>query len=420
MAFDLAAALANVSDSDTGREQIQYIPLAKLVSDEQNFYALSGLEDLAANIAAVGLQQPIRVREDPACPSQYRIVSGHRRGAALELLAREDPDKWGEAPCIVETSAASPALQQLRLIFANANTRVLTSAEIGEQAAQVEQLLYQLKEEGYEFPGRMRDHVAQAVGASKSKLARLKVIREKLLPQWEPAYRANKIGESVAYALAQLPEDWQQRIFDVWGDKPSLLYEGTVQEFHRRFQKIARRTCPDGSPCRNWGVMMNKSCKDRWTDPCATCCLDCVSLQTCKSACTAAQPKKRELQDTAKQAQAQAKERTAKRDASTLALIRGVYQRIGQARVAAGVSVEELYAAQGRVYTSALETEQVTWETQPDEITNTSLSLVGYCFYASDAKTLIATADLLGVSIDWLLGREGYPKNVPDPDTGPH
>ena len=58
---------------------------------------------------------------------------------------------------------ASPELQQLRLIYANANTRTMTGAELAEQAAQVEKLLYQLKEQGYEFPGRMRDHVAQAL-----------------------------------------------------------------------------------------------------------------------------------------------------------------------------------------------------------------------------------------------------------------
>lgn len=38
----------------------------------------------------------------------------------------------------------------------------------------------ELKEEGVEFPGRMRDHVAEACKVSKSKIARLKVIREGL------------------------------------------------------------------------------------------------------------------------------------------------------------------------------------------------------------------------------------------------
>lgn len=47
-------------------------------------------------------------------------------------------------------------MAELQLIMANATTRDLTNAEISRQAARVEILLYQLKEEGQEFPGRMR------------------------------------------------------------------------------------------------------------------------------------------------------------------------------------------------------------------------------------------------------------------------
>lgn len=141
MAFDLASVLREVPDPGTGREQIEYIPLSSLDSDANNFYQLTGVEELAANIQLCGLQQPIRVRRNPEDPARYTIVSGHRRRAAVELLVGEDPDKWKEVPCIVETDEVSPALQQLRLIYANANTRVLLPAEVSEQAVQVEKLL---------------------------------------------------------------------------------------------------------------------------------------------------------------------------------------------------------------------------------------------------------------------------------------
>ena len=140
--FDLGAMLASVSDSDTGREQIEYIPLADLESDPNNFYQLSHLDELADNIATCGLQQPLRVRPDPDRNGKYIIVSGHRRRAAVAILAKENMEKWREVPCIVERDSVSPALQQLRLIYANANTRAMTSAEISQQAEQVEKLLY--------------------------------------------------------------------------------------------------------------------------------------------------------------------------------------------------------------------------------------------------------------------------------------
>ena len=126
--FDITAAFAqavgDVSKSDTDRETIEYIGLDKLEADPGNFYSLDGLEDLAANIQLCGLQQPIRVR--PSEDGRYVIVSGHRRRAALALLAEEERERWTKVPCIVERDAASPELRELRLILANSSTRVLT------------------------------------------------------------------------------------------------------------------------------------------------------------------------------------------------------------------------------------------------------------------------------------------------------
>ena len=213
MAFNLGDVLKNVSNPDTGREQITYLPIDNLDSDAGNFYELTGIDALADNISVAGLQQPIRVRAGQE-PGRYTIVSGHRRMAACRKLAEENPEAWREVPCIIETDDASPALQQLRLIYANANTRQLTSAEMSEQAQQVEKLLYELKNEGYDFPGRMRDHVAEAVGASKTKLARLKVIRDKLIPEWAAFWTDNKLPESTAYVLAQADPEYQRKILD--------------------------------------------------------------------------------------------------------------------------------------------------------------------------------------------------------------
>ena len=62
MALDLGKLLSeNVPIQ--GTERIEYIPLDALVGDERNFYALSDIDALAANIELIGLQQPIRVRE---------------------------------------------------------------------------------------------------------------------------------------------------------------------------------------------------------------------------------------------------------------------------------------------------------------------------------------------------------------------
>ena len=142
MGFDLASMLQDVSNLDTSREQIEYIDIALIDQDPHNFYMLSKVDELAANIELLGLQQPIRVRDNPDQPGRVIIVSGHRRRAALQLLVDEGKERFREVPCIREKEAGSAALQELRLIYANADTRTMTSAELSKQVERVEALLY--------------------------------------------------------------------------------------------------------------------------------------------------------------------------------------------------------------------------------------------------------------------------------------
>lgn len=408
--FDLGAMLADVSELNAGREQIEYISMDLIDDDPNNFYQLTDLKDLAANIALCGLQQPLRVRKHPTEEGRYMIVSGHRRRAAVKLLAEDDPEKWREIACIMEAEAVSPSLQQLRLIYANSNTRTLTSAEISEQAVQVEKLLYQLKEEGYEFPGRMRDHVAAAVNASAAKLARLKVIRKKLAFEWQASFKESSLVESTAYALAQMPPAWQRLIYDNYGSKSKQLRKDLVDTYRDRFVKIEKTTCGDRGDvtCSHKTEMMKLSCKEEYRDPCwnTYCCMECSNLQTCRNSCAHAASKKKELKDTAKEANIRAVEDKIRREKPTIDFIREVYKRVGIAREAGCVSVEALYKAEGVFYNACIDDpKQESLEDGTAKIDINCGLPFGWSFPASYGKQLCAVADLLNCSIDYLLGR---------------
>ena len=214
--FDLAEMLKGVSNPDTAaREQIEYLPIDDLVGDKSNFYALSGLNDLADNISTIGLQQPLRVRPCTGKNGEpkYRIVSGHRRYNALKLLRAEEPARgWDSVPCIVEDDDVSEAMQELRLIYANSGTRRMSAFEIERQAERVKDLLCQLRNEGMEFSGRMRDHVAQACQISATKLARLEAIRKHLSEDvYEEFWRPGRITETAAYELSQYEPELQEK-----------------------------------------------------------------------------------------------------------------------------------------------------------------------------------------------------------------
>ena len=298
----LGEQLAGVAElNTTGPEQIEYIDISLLDGDERNFYQLTDIDELADNIQMCGLQQPIRVRAGEG--GRFTIVSGHRRRAALAQLVEKGLDQFRRVPCIRETDDVSPALQELRLIFANSSTRKLTSAEIGEQAERVEALLYQLKEDGFEFPeGRMRDMVAAACNTHGSKLARIKVIRERLLSNFRAEWERGSIPEQAAYALAQFPADMQERISGAFLRLPT---GSTLEMLLRLYKDRGYRwepclTCPDGKECKRGDAFLRHDAECCGCDVCGgqTCCLECfhgtATYYPCDKACSKAKAKRKE------------------------------------------------------------------------------------------------------------------------------
>ena len=357
---EFAKTLAQpVSESGTGREQIEYIDVDLLDSDPGNFYELRDLDGLADNIATIGLQQPIRVRDGEN--GHAVIVSGHRRVAAIRKLVAEGRTDLREVPCIRESDDASPALRELRLIYANSSTRALSSSEISQQVEKVRDLLYQLKEEGYEFPGRMRDHVAEACKISKSKLARLDVIRKGLAPDIRKAYwdgpQSKSLSEDAAYTLARLPVGVQRQVVDAYrgqaqGDSGlKYLYAGAVEAVAKATNKIIDRKveCPVGGTCSHKDAQVAHAIKvkvkSRWSD-CGCeygCCAKCGSLQSCKSVCPKLIGKQKELKAAAKaERQREAAEKEA-RQRPDIERVGAIWQRFGALRERAGLTPKQYF-----------------------------------------------------------------------------
>lgn len=411
MAFDLGEMLKGVSNLDTGREQIEYIRLDRVDSDPNNFYQLSNVEGLADNIATCGLQQPIRVRCHPEAEGRYMIVSGHRRRAAVEILAKDDPERWREVPCIVERDTVSPSLQQLRLIYANSNTRVMTPAEVSKQAQQVETLLYQLKEEGHEFPGRMRDHVAEVVQVSRSKLARLKVIRGKLADFWMPFFEDDSLHEITANLLAQLSNEDQYLIYKYvlakYGQAKSVT-SSMVEKYRDRLKTMADLICPaEGIPCEN---MDNKKdatirCGIYAFHSCDKCCAACYKLTSCRYACPklAEQISLQKAENREKKRQEKLADAARARPANEH--IQKLWTRFGFLRNKAGKSVKEVFAATLMMYGKGDDEKYVNLEQGVTKITPSQTLPYGYNISRTDINKLIAVADLFGCSLDYLLCR---------------
>lgn len=425
MGFDLASVLKNVPDSGTsdGRERIEYIGLDKLHDDPNNFYSLDGIEELAENIEFAGLQQPVRVRRDAEYSGEYIIVSGHRRTAAMRKIVEDGNKAFETVPCIVEADGGSEALRELRLIYANSDTRRMSSADISKQAERVEALLYQLKEEGVEFPGRMRDHVAEACKVSKSKLSRLKVIRDKLAPDiYAGYYEKGKLPEDTAYELAKLPADTQRVIVDraTQKDRDDIrcLYSSRVKDQGKdiaRFSKMVCR-CEQGGTCVNVPNMVDKLYSNGWRDytHCGSgCCYDCDELATCSKCCSRMAEVKAQKKAEKKEAKAAEAAARAERDRSTVDALRLMWSRMGEACKRAGVDYNEV-CDEADIYAALPPKDAAKLLNGDGKLTADTRPPFGYVVGRDAIAHLVKLADLLGCSLDYLFGRD-----VPESGTGP-
>lgn len=308
----LQNAGADVSKLDTsgGLEQIEFIDIGLLDGDPRNRRDLRGLDELAANIELLGLRQPLRVRENPDGSGRFVIVSGHRRRAALQRLVDDGRAEFARVPCIRDNPAQSSALQELRLIFDNLDTQPYSAAEKAKLAERVEMLLYTLKEEGMEFPGRMRDQVAAACNISAPKLARLKVIREKLVPEYMGLFEKDKLTEQAAYALARLPEDFQKRLANALSEVPSgNAAEKVLKKYNEGWRWEPELQCPDGKPCKRGDTFLRRDCEaPGWASWCGgqTCCLKCKQAKAdyspCDRMCSKAKARRKAAKDEAAEA----------------------------------------------------------------------------------------------------------------------
>ena len=406
--FDLAASVSqamgkgDVSNLDTMR--IEYIDYDLIDSNEKNFYELSDLQALANSIALDGLQQPLVATTSPVDPSRVLLISGHRRHAAIGMLIHDEESPRPDLRRVpfLRREYQDSDLMELQLILANSTSRVLTSAETMRQAERVEALLYQLKEKGHDFPGKMRAQVAQACQVSESKLARLKVIREGLREHFMKTYQSGALSEQAAYAIARMPEALQEMLEK---RKKSGKLNGYVAEYILRdkdYYLAPKHTCKNGDACTNCSNFLAKDASANGTwEMCHghKCCRDCgYERNKCKYVCptvAAKLEKEKAKNDAEKEKQA---EKDKKMREQRIKIYTAHAQRIEGAADDAGKSLHDLISFLGGYLISNLK-RGLNPKTEYDYLTGLTV----------DIENLAQLCRTLGVSADWLLGLSDSP-----------
>lgn len=302
--FDVTELLKGIQTGNGQQEQIVYLPYAALVPDQNNGYSMDGLDELARNIEIVGLLQPLRVRPIKDTTDAWKIVAGHRRHAAIGLLIKGGSDKFSKGvPCIIDRTDIHPALQELQLLFANADNRKSTPADQAQEVARVSDCLMRLENAGYHFDGRHRDWVSKLTGMSRTKIARLSAIGKNLITPLINPWNEGKLPETTAYALQQLPEAYQLEAFYRMNKRhgfepvPADRVETCVERLKAYEQEEVELACPDGAACTQAvtrRVSATLTAEYAWARCEGGCCLKCSCLNRCHFPCATAAAKMKE------------------------------------------------------------------------------------------------------------------------------
>ena len=423
--FNLADMLADiVPDPGTGAESLQYIAHDCILPDENNGYSMDGLDDLARSIEIAGLQQPIRVRPIEGEPGRYRILSGHRRHAAIGKLIENGSKLYADGvPCIVDSSEMSEALQELKLLLANADNRKLTAADELQQAERISDCIRRLEDEGFEFPGRHRDWVAKLSGMSRTKLGRLNAIKNNLHPVLLRAFRNRQINETVADLLQKLPKEGQEAINEYCNraGKYDALNSSAAEHCVKYAEKfMAPCKCGDGEDCDHHEKRFVQPFRTsyHWQYCDGGCCLSCSQLLNCNSACRKGQEKQKTVK-------AETKAEKEKAEKNRNAAEKAQQTRFKKARQAEAQRVLPAIDAAGLDDDFQLTGRYGYNKIKVGEIRKAAAADFGDAhFYDASAlptsvKDLCDWADALGCSLDFLAGRTENPKGVPGSGTTP-
>ena len=275
----LGEQLAGVADT------MMEIPVDDIRDNPRNFYPTpdpQALRALMDSIRANGLLEPPTVV--PAGDGTYRLISGHSRLAAIKALREtETPDQWATVLCRV-LPPMSEGQEQAAVIEAN-RQRVKSNALLADEAEKLTAAYIKRREAGEELPGRIRDHVAEALQVKATKIANLSAIKNGLkVPGLVERWKRDEIPEAAALQIARMDIDEQYRLLDWIIDKRRSCTINEVRKFSTCYT-VTRRKCEHtGRMCENAERMYDHDYRyGEWHG--SNCCLNCLGRDTCPAAC---------------------------------------------------------------------------------------------------------------------------------------
>lgn len=235
--------------SSCARFRTKDISIKNIYSSDLNFYPQKGIEQKAAEIQAVGLLSNLVVMHKPCDQGEYKLVSGERRWRALSLLVEQGYNEFEKVTCQIR-EPGNEHEEMIELILANSSRQKDTFTLAKEEQTLKRELEYMrdhdMKLNGYDLKeGRLRDVIADILNISKTKVAELEAISNRLIPVWKLQLEKDVLSSSVAYRISKLEPADQYSLYQRY---PKGVTLADIQAFLDEMKKESEDALPEQSP----------------------------------------------------------------------------------------------------------------------------------------------------------------------------
>ena len=252
--YSAILSLNRKSTGDTARSscarfRTKDISIKNIYSSDLNFYPQKGIEQKAAEIQAVGLLSNLVVMHKPCDQGEYKLVSGERRWRALSLLVEQGYNEFEKVTCQIR-EPGNEHEEMIELILANSSRQKDTFTLAKEEQTLKRELEYMrdhdMKLNGYDLKeGRLRDVIADILNISKTKVAELEAISNRLIPVWKLQLEKDDLSSSVAYRISKLEPADQYSLYQRY---PKGVTLADIQAFLDEMKKESEDALPKQSP----------------------------------------------------------------------------------------------------------------------------------------------------------------------------
>lgn len=251
--YSAILSLNRKSTGDTARSscarfRTKDISIKNIYSSDLNFYPQKGIEQKAAEIQAVGLLSNLVVMHKPCDQGEYKLVSGERRWRALSLLVEQGYNEFEKVTCQIR-EPGNEHEEMIELILANSSRQKDTFTLAKEEQTLKRELEYMrdhdMKLNGYDLKeGRLRDVIADILNISKTKVAELEAISNRLIPVWKLQLEKDVLSSSVAYRISKLEPADQYSLYQRY---PKGVTLADIQAFLDEMKKESEDALPEQS-----------------------------------------------------------------------------------------------------------------------------------------------------------------------------